>query len=339
MEQRLFIITNDTHFLNVRKYVESHPKGQNYLLMLVNPFEGYSDLLEKVKDDKNFIFLEEIFSPKQLKFPFYYLEILKIMRRINIFTSSKGSFDKVFFTNYNSWIQHYLVKKYPQSQKIYISDGTAIFPIAERRKKDKTVPFKGNKIFAQHVLKLKPVPNLHFFTPIKLDLSPSDSMELFTYNNSSDASVDENKIYFVGGPLVELHKLKESANMKHLKSLRKSFSAQQIHYFAHRRENQENLESYAFFDYVLKDDRSFEERLAFEQELPSKVISYVSSVLVNLAPVYPQVEFLYLSIEPDDIPTGDEFQLRYKELKKSFEKLELSNLKELVLKKHAGNGE
>ena len=338
MEQRLFIITNDTHFLNVGKYISSHQKGENYVLMLVNPFEGYSNLLKKVKEDKDLIFLEEMFSPKQLKFPFNYWEILRIMRKIISFTARTGGFDKVFFTNYNSWIQHYLLKQYPQSQKIYISDGTAIFPIAERRKKDKTVPFRGNKFFAEHVLKLKPVPNLHFFTPIKLDLPPSDTMELFTYNNSAEASVDESKIYFVGGPLVELQKLKDSANMEHLNNLRDSFSAQQIHYFAHRREKEENLNRYAFFDKVIKDDRSFEERLASEKALPSKVISYVSSVLVNLAPVYPQVEFLYLPIGPEDIPAGDEFHERYKALKNNFEKLELHNLKELVLKKHVNNG-
>ena len=339
MEQRLFIITNDTHFLNVRKYIASHEKGGNYIFMLANPYEGYSGLLEKIKEDKDLILLEEMFSPKQLNFPLYYVEIFKIMRRIANFSDRTGRFDKVFFTNYNSWIQHYLVKQYPQSQKIYISDGTAIFPIAKRRKKDKTIPFKGNKFFAEHVLKLKPVPNLHFFTPIKLDLSAGDTMELFTYDNSVEASVDNNKIFFVGGPLVELQKLKESANLEHLKKLRDFFPTQQIYYFSHRREKEENLKSYAFFDKIIRDDRSFEERLASEQELPSKVISYVSSVLVNLAPVYPQVEFLYLPIDPEDIPAGNEFQVRYRALKNNFQKLELNNLRELSLEKSAGNGE
>ena len=331
MEQRLFIITNNTHYLNVRKYVASHKKGDNYILLLVTPFEGYSDLLEKIKGDQDLMFLEEIFSPKERRFPYHYLEIFKVIRRIKVLIARIGTFDEVFFTNYNSWIQHYVIRQYPRSRKVYISDGTAIFPIAERRKKDKTVPFKGNKFFANHILKLKPVPKLHFFTPIKLDLAEDDSLELFTYNNFSKAGVDENKIYFVGGPLVELGKLNESANLKHLESLRKFFSEQKIHYFAHRREKQHNLESYSFFDEVIKDDLSFEERMGAEKELPSKVISYVSSVLVNLAPVYPRVEFYYVEIQPQDIPAGNEFGLRYKALKKNFEKIEVDNLKELII--------
>lgn len=332
MERRLFVITNNTHYLNVRKYIDSHEEAENHVVLLVNPYEGYSDLLEKVNQDKDLKILKEMFSPKKKRSPFHYIDIFKMMSQIKKIGKASGFFDKIFFTNYNSWIQHYFLKQYPDAQRIYISDGTSIYPIAEKRKTDKSIPFSGNQFFLNHILALKPINNLHFFSPLKLDLSKSDSLELFTYSTSK-ARVNERKVYFIGGPLVELGKLKKSANQHHLENLRKEFSASTIHYFAHRREKEENLRDYSFLDEVIKDHLSFEERLANVEELPSKVVSYVSSVLVNLAPVYPQVEFLYLRLNPADIPAGNEFHSRYVALMNNFERIEEKNLKELILEK------
>ena len=339
MEKRLFIITNDTHYLNVRNYIASHSKGKNFIFILITPFDGYSELLEKIKQDKDVILLEEMFSPKEKKFPHHYLEIIRIIWRIKKLKNKFKKFDKVFFTNYSSWIQHYVLNQYPESKKIYISDGTAVYAIVERRKVDKSILFKGSKLFVDKLLRLKPIHNLHFYSPINLDLPEYDSLELFRYSGSSKAKVNNKKIFFVGGPLVELGKLKDSANREHLRNLKTFFSDQKIHYFAHRREKQGNLDTYSFFDEVKKDDLSFEERLANEQELPSKVISYVSSVLVNLAPVYPQIDFLYIPLKPDDIPVDNEFSKRYSSLKKNFERGGMPNLKELILKKTASHEE
>lgn len=328
LERRLFVITNHTHYLNVRKYIDSHEQGKNYILLLVNLYEGYSDLLKKVENDKDLELLGEMFSPKQRKPPFHYLGIFSTMIKIRDIAKGSGNFDKIFFTNYNSWIQHFVLKQYSEGQKVYISDGTAIFPVARRRKNDITIPFQGNKLFLKYILKLDPIEQLHFYSPVNLDLAEYDSLEVFTYDSRKESKVDPNKIYFIGGPLVELEKLEEEVNLRFLRHLKQMFPGKEIIYFAHRREKEKNLKKYDFLDRVIRDDLSFEERLAQEEFLPAKIISYFSSVLINLAPVYSQIEFLYISLQPEDIIDKNGFGSRYKILKENFKAVGAKNLKE-----------
>jgi len=159
--KRLFVIANTTHYLNVNTYVDSHETGENYIVLTIRRFEGYRDFIERVKTNSNLKLLKVIFVDQKKKKPFHYIDIFKIIGEIKWIRFSHSTFDEIFFTNYNSWVQHYILRQFHPRRIILISDGTGIFTIAELRKKDISIPFDGSKAFVEKVLGLTSIKNLH----------------------------------------------------------------------------------------------------------------------------------------------------------------------------------
>lgn len=331
-EKNLFLITNTTHFLNVKTYIDTHPGAENYIVLTIRKFPGHADFYRRVKSDPQIKLLKVIYVDQKKKPPFHYIDIFsKILKVLQIKREHKF-FDKVFFTNYNSWIQHYILKQYHPQQIILVSDGTGIISIASLRKKNKTIPFKGSKFFINKMLGLSPLENLHFYSPWNLDVAPSDSVEVFNFKTSSSSKVKEDKIYFVGSPLVELGYLDKENHLAYLKKIKKQFGSGKFYYFSHRREKDENLQQYKFFGEIVRDSLPFEERLEKEKELPGIIISYISSILINLPQVYPQVNFYYRSLDQNDLSLNTNFKERYNELAEIFKKMKRDNFKELKIR-------
>ncbi|MDT0689818.1 glycosyltransferase family 52 [Salegentibacter sp. F188] len=331
--RNLFLITNTTHLLNVKTYIDTHADADNYMVLNIRRFPGHEEFCNRIKQDPEIELLDVIYVDKQRKPPFHYLDIFSTMFKVKQIKGKQKSFDNVFFSNYNSWIQHYILKQYNPQKTVLISDGTGIIPIASLRKEDKTIPFKGSKFFINKILGLSPVENLHFYSPWELDIAASDSVEVFNFKSSANTKIKKDKIYFVGSPLVELGYLDKEKHLAYLKMIRSRFPDGEFSYFSHRREKDENLKEYEFFGKIVRDNIPFEERMEVENELPGMVISYISSVLINLPQVYPQLEFYYLSLGEGDIPEGTKFKDRYDMLEENFNKMKRDNFKELKLDK------
>jgi len=331
--KNLFLITNTTHYLAVKTYIDTHTEADNFMVLNIRRFPGYKDFCKNIAQDPRIELIDTIFVDQARKPPFHYLDIFGALLQVKKIKRNYSNFDRVFFSNYNSWVQHYILKQYQPGKTILISDGTGILSIAELRKEDKEIPFKGSKIFIERVLGLSPVQNLVFYSPWELDVASSDSVEVFSFRSSSSSEVMTDKIYFVGSPLVELHYLSKEKHIAFLKGIKEQFKKSNCFYFSHRREKDKNLKEYEFFGKIIRDDVPFEERMELEEELPGTVISYVSSVLINLPQVYPQLKFYYLSLEESDIPDGTPFKKRYSILEENFKKMKRDNFKELEIDK------
>jgi len=331
--KNLFLITNNTHYLAVKTYIDTHPEADNFMVLNIRRFPGYENLCKNIAQDARIELIDIIFVDQERKPPFHYLDIFGAVFQVKKIKKQYSDFDRVFFSNYNSWVQHYILKQYQPKATVLISDGTGILSIAELRKENKEIPFKGSKLFINKVLGLSPVENLVFYSPWQLDVATSDSVEIFSFRSSSSSEVKSNKIYFVGSPLVELGYLSKEKHLTFLKRIRTQFVNAEFFYFSHRREKEENLDDFKFFGKIVRDDVPFEERMETEKELPGIVISYISSVLINLPQVYPQLEFFYLSLENEDIPEGTSFRERYNLLEENFRKMKKENFKELKLDK------
>lgn len=330
MASRLFVIANPTHLINVKRYIETHKDHKNYVILTITYFKGYETFVRKVKEEGSISLLKTFFIDQEKSGLQLYLDILKKMVTTEAMTLGKKGFKEVLFTNYNSWLQNYLVWQSNADKKILISDGTAIFDIVDYRKRDKHIPFKGNRIFTEKVLRLKPIENLHFYSQVQLEPAEGDSLEVFKFEVSSTSLIDHKKIYFVGSPLVELSFISAELNLHYLKSLRRMFGDHTVTYFAHRRESWENLKRYDFFDEIIRDELPFEERLQMEKQLPGMVISYLSSVLINLPEAYPNIGFYYIPLEVEDIQESS-FLNKYLHLKENFEKIRSKNFQNLNL--------
>lgn len=331
-EKNLFLITNNTHFLNVKTYIDTHPGAKNYVVLNIRRFPGHEEFCEKVEEDPDIELLDVLYVDQERKPPFHYIEIFSKIFRIKQLKKKHDFFEKIIFSNYNSWIQHFILKQYEPNQKVLLSDGTGILSIAALRKEDKTIPFKGSKFFIEKVLGLSPIKRLHFYSPWELDVASSDSVEVFKFKTSGASTVRKGKIFFVGSPLVELGYLEKQNHLDFLQRIKKQFENGDLFYFSHRREKNENLKDYKFFGKIIRDSMPFEERMEKEKELPEIVISYISSIFINLPQVYPKVKFYYRPLEDNDLKLNTNFKDRYNELAGNFKKMKRDNFKELELR-------
>jgi len=77
MINRLFVITNNTHYSVVKNYINKYPDGINYIILTITPFDGYKNFLHEIKEDRQFLLLCTLFNIQSARFPFSYIEILK----------------------------------------------------------------------------------------------------------------------------------------------------------------------------------------------------------------------------------------------------------------------
>lgn len=325
-ERRLFIISNSTHYLNVLTYIETHIVAENHLIFLNKFSPNYEGFVQKLMGDSNFKRLEVLSINQKLKFPLDHFYLIFFLLKTKWLKTRFGSaYDKLFISNYLSWQQHYILKQFEFNQLILINDGTAIFKTVDLRKKSRTINFSHLNFYVNKFLGSNTVEHLHFYSPISLDVSSYDSLETFNFSATEVTKVDVLKIYFVSSDLVELNFLKFDYHIKYLNQIKEVYPDADITYFAHRGENDELLKNYEFFGKVVRDSIPFEERLKIESVLPANIISYSSSILINLPQVYPQINFNYFPLNNMSIPKDSSFQDGYKTLFNYFEKMKFEN--------------
>lgn len=329
--KRLFIIANPTHFLSVKNYLDKYPHGENFVILTVTYFNNYEEFLAIVRNETRLKVLNVFYIDQNKQGISYYLDIIKKLSTIITIRRQHQFFNEICFTNYESWLQNYILNQFKTDKLILLSDGTAILDIIELRLNDRKIPIEGNQFLIKKVFKIKPIENLHFYSPVVIDVAHYDSLEVFDFKASKSGIINSRKIYVIGSPLVEGDFIKSESNLTYLRRLRELFHECEIIYFAHRRENDQNLKNYNFFNNVILDPTPFEKRLEDEPELPGIIISYVSSILINLPQVYPQIKFYYIPLSKEDIPETSQFYSSYLNLKNTLVKIKCKNLEQLIL--------
>jgi hypothetical protein len=333
-ERRLFVISNNTHYLNVRNYIKTHGDKENHVIYICKYPKGYKKFIHDLKSDSSVKLVKVIFHKQNSNFPYNYLFLFKLILSVKLFAIIKHNYDTIFFSNYLSWIQHFIVKHFEARQYGLINDGTAIFKTVNLRKKTSSIGFpKLNPALSRYLGVFK-IDQLHFYSPINIEVANGDTLELFTFKASATMSVDPKKIYFVGSDLVELGFVDLDSHLTYLKRIKKIYEGHQISYFAHRGEKDDFLENYKFFGTIIRDTIPFEERMQYENELPFIVISYASSILINLPQVYPQVKFYYYPISNNSINQISAFSTSYKTLIAHLESAKVLNLETEIYNKH-----
>lgn len=335
MEKRLFIITNPTHYSNIQNYIENKEKAENYIILIIRSFKGDKQLLDLIRKDSRFEILKIIYTSENSRISNYY-KLFRNLLKLKLLSSKHPFFDKIFFTNYKSWNQHFVLNQFKSHQKVILSDGAGILLIAEDRKRSKEIPFKavpfnGNKYILKKLLGIAPVDKLHFYSPFPMEMALGDTLEIFKYKSSKNASVNSNRIFIIGSPLVENGFLSLNKHIEYLQKMQQSFPNFEFSYIAHRRESESNLKEYSFFRHIFRNEIPFEEFLKNEMELPGTIISILSSVLLNLYPVYTQINFYFIELESIDIATDLKFKDNYLILKKKFEEITDPNFSRLDL--------
>ncbi len=333
--KRLFVIKNATHFLNVKNYIENKPSAENYVILTIGKFEGDREFIQEVRNSPNLKVLEVIFTKSDVNY-LNYLLVFQNIFKVKQLSGKFEFFDEIIFTNYKNWIHHFILNQFESDKKLLLSDGAGILLIAEWRKNREVIPFEsvpfgGKKFIMDNILGIKPIKHLHFYSQIKLEIPDYDSLEVFRFKSSHSTQVQKNKIYFIGSPLVELGHLSLNKQLNYLSQIKERFKDSDITYFAHRRERDEFLNEYSFFGEIVKNPIPFEEKMEKETVLPGAIFSYLSSVLINLTPIYPQIQFNYIPLNEEDLSGDPVFFQNYMVVRKGFEKIRESNFSKLSL--------
>ena len=335
MEKRLFVIKNRTHYLIARNYIKNKPQAENYIFLTIRKFQGHKEFSEELSRNPDFKLLEVMITDHN--FPVWnYAVVIANILKVKKIASKHKYFDEVIFANYHTWMQHFIIHQFESKRKVLLSDGTRALVVAELRKKDKSinlksVPFGGSDFVIKDILKIAPIENLHFYSPVKIEVAEGDSLETFHFKSSESSIVDKNKIFFIGSPLVEIEYLTLERQLYYLKKIKEHFKGSEICYLSHRREEKKNLKHYEFFGEIVRNETPFEEKMESEKELPGIIMSFQSSVVMNLPAAYPQIQFYYIPLEEVDLPTGSTFKNNYETLIQVFKGIKEPNFQEIKL--------
>jgi len=328
---RLFVITNNTHLKVIKYYLKSYPIGNNFVILTITPFENHKSLINEIKNDEAFNLIATYINNQNAKFPITYLNLCKHFLQIRNLNLSNYNFSKVLFSNYNSWLQHLILKESNVIKPVLISDGTAIFKYLTLRKETTKAPLKLNAFVSEYLFKIKPYDKIHFYSPLDLLTYNNDSLEVFDFEKTPNYNLNYNLIYFVDSPLVERNFICLEIKLKFLKRIKEAFPNKKFIYYAHRRESSHNLQKYEFFGEIRRDTIPFEERFYKEDSLPFMVISFISSILINLPRLYPDIEFRFVKLNSEDI-LDNNFKNTYNELINDFGQVQSKNLFQLDIK-------
>lgn len=328
--KRLFIIKNPTHLEVLNFYLEKKDPSENYVILTMDRLAGTESFLDALESDDNLKILK-VFILKPIQGQSEYLQVLKNIKTAKGLKDYFNKFDEIIFSNYKTWFQHYLIGKFKVNKLVLLSDGLGILEVPLYRKKSKSLPevflpFRGSRFISEKILGIKDILHLNYFSQIHMNIAPSDSLEIFKYTRGEEGVIDEDRIYFIGSPLVELQYLKKSSYISHLKEIQESFPTKSISYFAHRKEIDASLNSYNFLGKIVRNNIPFEKWFENEKVLPKVIVSHISSVLVNLAPVYPNIKFYFVPIEYHLIEDL-QFLYRYKSVLEGFKNISEQNFK------------
>jgi len=327
MSKNLFILSNNTHYLLAKKFLEKQPRANNILIVTLKEFENYKNFITQIREEGYFTTIHIIKSNSHLK-------VIGNIIYLNLISIKISKVENLFISSYYQWIQHYILSLINFKKIILLNDGANIFSIVELRKKTKDINFQITNPIFKKIIKLPEIKKLTYFSQFNLDLnSSSDSQINFTFKTNTKSPIDENLLFFIGGPLVESGILDEHYYMETLRTIKKKNEKKEIWYFAHRRESQLNLELYTkIFDKVIVNKLPFEEYLLSASKLPFEIYSFYSTVILNLFPIYPNILFSSIKIKEKELLIDDFKKNRIIKLYKDLELISYPNFK--LIKNH-----
>jgi len=216
------------------------------------------------------------------KVVYYKLFLLRI--RIITLKFKFPTFSKIYFGSYANIIHLSVIAAYePKTKLILLYDGLQMVSVNHFRNRLST---ENNKKFprAYKLLGFKEpkIKKLTYSSPLKLIAEGEDKIEIIKRRiNPKRQIIDEDIIYFIGQPLPEIGVISSEYYIATLKKLKYTYS-KKIIYFPHPREGDNLIREISKIFEIKIPETIFEEYFLNLQTIPCEVISFYSSVLVNL---------------------------------------------------------
>lgn len=194
--------------------------------------------------------------------------------------------------------------EFEQKAKVHLLyDGLGVLTFANARKNGETSIKRFPKLYKMLGYKEPNISNLTFVAPYELEVGTEDSFLKIETNekHQRDIVLLEDQVFFIGQPLLEIGIISRYYYFKSLKWIIEQNPGKKVVYIPHPRERTDNLQEVAKIMPVKKLNMVFEEYYLTSEVFPKKVVSYCSSVLLNLFFFEGAVEIEALKVPQDEI--------------------------------------
>lgn len=232
-----------------------------------------------------------------------YLKFLSIKFKIYQLKKAHQNFENIYFGSYLNQYHLSLLAEYEGKSNFFLLyDGLQIISIAHLRKDGNSHIQKHPPLMRLLGFKRPKIKSLGYVSPIKLDVFHNDTIQLIKGTGvKSEKEYDENLIFFIGQPLTNIGLLEEQFYINTLEKLNSHFKGKTMVYVSHPREGKHILEVISNFMLVTKNDTIFEEYYMYSKKFPYKVISFYSSVLLNLVYLKARSEIIAIKLPSSEI--------------------------------------
>lgn len=200
------------------------------------------------------------------------------------FKRERNHFEGIYMGSYSNFHQLSIIGEYENNSKIFLLyDGMQIIADAHTRKDSNHKIRRLPNSFLRLKFKQPKIQSLNFIAPFFLDVKSTDSFKILEKDkHNKHPELDEEKVLFVGMPLVQLDIVSREFYLKNLREIKEKFSDKKVFYVPHPRENEDNIAKVAEIFEIKVFKGIFEEEYLNSAIFPKTVVSFYSSVLGNL---------------------------------------------------------
>lgn len=242
------------------------------------------------------------FSRKNFLLTFYKIFLFRL--RIAWLKSKYRNINELYIGSYNNLYHIVLAAAFERSSEIFLLyDGLQMVTVAENRKKNVPLSIRPLFPFYRIVGLKKPLlPSITYITPLNFTIPDFDNLlKISPTTSSSSKSLNLETMYFAGQPLVDLGVLKADCFLEKLRRIKKKFSNLKIIYIPHPKESPlilSEVEKIFELQYL---SVVFEKNYLESPEFPKYVISFYSSVLVNMLYLNNNIKIYAIELKEHEI--------------------------------------
>lgn len=261
-----------------------------------------------------------------------YFKFLKLRFQIEKFKYTHSNVKEIYFGSYVNQYHRSLLAELEKKGKLFLLyDGLQIISTVYTRT-DNSRREKYPKLMRLMGFRSPELRSLSYVTPISLRIPERDSLHLIKSAEGFHAKYyDPETIYFIGQPISGIGVLKKGFYLETLKKLKRLYKNKRLIYVPHPREKEGDLLLIKDIAEILKPETVFEQYFILSTRFPHRVISFYSSVLLNLLFLRAESEIVALKIPESEIKLKD-FALRVEPIYKYFETIEAENFKVMNIK-------
>lgn len=240
--------------------------------------------------------------PRSSKKSEYYKILLIQLTCLKFVILNKSRIDSIFIGSYANIYHKNLVSYFPEKTQLnLVYDGLQVLAVIDNRRnnleKFKNLPLLHRLLFYRN----SKIQRLNYVVPFYFKPPKTDSIDVFQISTCKQSKYDEKRIFFIGQPLEEIKAISQDYYLTTLRKFIALYETKKVYYVPHPREKQSKVDKISDICEIYRPGKVFEEFYLEATEKPLYVVSFYSSVLLNLFAIDQKVNLISLQIPFEEL--------------------------------------